>query len=232
MIRPVIVELKAPEPRPVQVDPADSAFVIIDMQNEYLKPGGKRVLERGGRALGNLVPLLGRAREAGSRIIHVQSVRTRDCLEHTLFEVEPKLLIGTWGAEIAAELTPRPSEPIVQKRSHDPFNNTSMEQTLSRLGLVPGRSHVVVTGVATQGCVDCAVVGFSVRDYWVHVPLDCTAAASEELELMGFAHFFGRGYDYNVTPTRSDLITFTSRAETRPQPVGDLRSSITTGGMT
>src|SRR5688572_13514888 len=84
---PVIIDLKAPDPRPVEINPADSALVIVDMQNEYLKAGGKRLLERGARALRNLAPLLGRARDAGSQVIHVQSVRAPDCLEHTLFGV-------------------------------------------------------------------------------------------------------------------------------------------------
>jgi hypothetical protein len=78
-------------------------------------------------------------------------------------------------------------------------------------GLKPARSIIVVGGVSTNGCVDCAVTGLSNRDYSVYVPIDCTASISEEQELMGFAHFFGLGYRENVTPTRSDLIRFTSR---------------------
>lgn len=216
------VELSVAELQAVTLDPRDSALVIVDMQNEYLSPDGKRFLARGAAALNALVPLLEQFRSVGSKVIHVQSVRSRDCLEFTVFAQAPKLLENTWGAEIVATLAPRAQEPVVEKNSHDPFNNTTMERVLAASGLRPGRSRIVVTGVATQGCVDCAVTGFSVRDYVVYVPIDCTAAATEELELLGFAHFFGRGYEYNVFPTRSDLIGFAIATRVK---AGDLQAT-------
>jgi hypothetical protein len=51
-------------------------------------------------------------------------------------------------------------------------------------------------------------MGFSIRDYYVYVPLDCTTQREEKEKLQAFSQFMSFGYRYNVTVTRSDLITF------------------------
>jgi hypothetical protein len=49
-------------------------------------------------------------------------------------------------------------------------------------------------------------MGFSIRDYYVYVPMDCTAAKDETETLMSFSLYRGFGYRYNVTLTQSDMI--------------------------
>jgi len=63
-------------------------------------------------------------------------------------------------------------------------------------------------GVATRGCVQCAVMGFSIRDFYVYVPIDCTTQRDEKEKLQAFSLFNSFGYRYNVAVTRSDLIQF------------------------
>jgi len=77
---------------------------------------------------------------------------------------------------------------------------------LQRLRLRGGESRVIVTGIATRGCVQCAVMGFSIRDFYVYVPTDCTTQREEQEKLQAFSLFTSFGYRYNVTVTRSDLI--------------------------
>jgi len=55
--------------------------------------------------------------------------------------------------------------------------------------------------------VQCAVTGFSIRDYYVYMPMDCTAAKDETETLLSFSLYRGFGYRYNVTMTQSDMIT-------------------------
>ena len=54
--------------------------------------------------------------------------------------------------------------------------------------------------------VTSAVLGFSVRDYWVAVAMDCVAARTEESELIAYQPFLHRAWSYNIALTRSDLI--------------------------
>jgi nicotinamidase-related amidase len=81
-----------------------------------------------------------------------------------------------------------------------------MESLLKRLEMRPGESHVIVTGISTRNCVQSAVTAFSIRDYHVYVPMDCTAQRDEKEILQAFSLFTSFGYRHNVTMTRSDLI--------------------------
>lgn len=203
----VTVDLELPELQPIALKADDCALVIIDMENEFLKPEGRVYMPgRAERAIGNLAALIAKFRESGGKIIYVQSLRAETGNEFTVYNQPQRLIEDTWFVEIVDELKPQSGDTIVRKRSNDCFNHTAMEEVLAELGLEPGRSQIVVTGCATNVCVDSAVVGFSVRNYPVWVPEDCTASANEAAELIGYAHYFGRGFSHNVTPTRSDLI--------------------------
>jgi nicotinamidase-related amidase len=133
-------------------------------------------------------------------------VRKRDALEFTLFHNVVRKLEGTWDAEFIDALKPAVDEPVVVKYTHDCFYQTAMESTLEQLAIRPGDSRVIVTGIASRSCVQCAVTGFSIRDYYVYVPMDCTAAKDEVETLQSFSLYRGSGYRYNVTLTRSDMI--------------------------
>jgi nicotinamidase-related amidase len=98
-------------------------------------------------------------------------------------------------------------EPVVVKYTHDCFYRTEMDLSWSGYGC-RGRGRIIVTGVATRGCVQCAVMGFSIRDFYVYVPIDCTTQRDEKEKLQAFSLFNSFGYRYNVAVTRSDLIQF------------------------
>src|SRR3970040_712185 len=80
--------------------------------------------------IANIRRLLDRFREINGKIIHVQSVRTKDHPEFTVFGRPYGLLLGSPGADFVDELKPLPGENIVQKSSHDCFYKTSMEAVL------------------------------------------------------------------------------------------------------
>jgi nicotinamidase-related amidase len=142
-------------------------------------------------------------------VIFVQSIRDPHSPEFTVFGLKPSILRGTWGSQIAEELTPLPEEPIVEKNSHDCFNNTRMEQLLAAKGIVPCEWTIIVVGLGLTNCVGCAISGFSVRAYWVVVPMDCTASQNYEEEIC--QRFMQQGYSYNVALTRSDLLEIAVR---------------------
>ncbi len=205
------VRLPVPEPRAMTLDPRHTAVVVVDVENEFLRAGGKRYMgERAERTLAPLAALLGRARAAGAPVIYVHSVRDPDNAEFTVFKVDEHLLRGSWGAEYCEEIAPRPGEPVVDKECHDCFNHTELEVVLHGLGIEPRESTVIITGVALGVCVSHAVLGFSVRDYWVGVAMDCVAAKDEDAELVAYQPFMHSAYAYNVAVTRSDLVAFRS----------------------
>src|SRR5262249_45369348 len=137
---PVPVTIKA-EPEPLPLDIARTAFVIIDMQRDFLEPGGF------GETLGNDVSLLGRAvgptkavleaaREAGMLVIHTREGHRPDLSDAPKAKVErghPSMRIGAPGPmgrilirgepghDIIPELYPLPGEPVIDKPGKGAF---------------------------------------------------------------------------------------------------------------
>lgn len=154
-------------------------------------------------------------------MVHTQSVRKSDALEFTVFHNVVRKLEGTWGSELVPELRPAADEPVIVKYTHDCFYHTEMENLLVQLGMIPGESRIIITGIATRGCVQSAVTGFSIRDYYVYVPIDCTGQKEEKELLQAFSLFAGFGYRYNVTMTRSDLIQWSSTNQLKAVAAGN-----------
>ena len=178
------------------------------MENDFAKPEGVAYgSPRRGAVIGPIQACWAAAARAGLPVIYVQSIRYPDSPEFTVFGKPPFILSGTWGSQIVEELTPLPTEPGVEKNSHDCFNNTRMEQLLAELGIVPCEWTVMVVGLGLTNCVGCAISGFSVRAYHVVVPMDCTASKSREEDICQYQRFMQAGYDYNVLLTESPLIT-------------------------
>jgi nicotinamidase-related amidase len=203
------IELNYPEPVTVKLDAAKTMLLIVDMENEDAHPSGKRYM---GEAVEEIIPkivaLRRRVRAAGGMVVHTQSVRKPDALEFTLFKNVVRKVEGTWGAQFVDQLKPAADEPVVVKYTHDCFYRTDMEALLERLRLRPGEGRIIVTGIAARGCVQCAVMGFSIRDFYVYVPVDTTTQRDQKEKLQAFSQFMSFGYRYNVTVTRSDLIEF------------------------
>jgi nicotinamidase-related amidase len=210
----MLVELNYPTPIPVELDPAQTLLLIVDMENESAHPDASLYM---GAPVEKIIPRIAAlrryVRDSGGKVVHTQSVRKPDALEFTLFNNVVRKIEGTWGAEFIDALKPLRDEPVVVKYTHDCFYKTNMEVLLDQLQLKPGEARVIVTGVATRGCVQCAVTGFSIRDYYVYVPIDCTAQRDEKEMLQAFSLFAGFAYRYNVTMTRSDMIRLGASAE-------------------
>lgn len=204
----MLIDISSPEPTRVELDAGKTMLVIVDMENCSAHPNGPQYM---GEPVEKIIPRIAElrryVRSCGGRVLHTQSVRKPDALEFTVFHNVVRKLEGSWDAEFIDALKPAADEPVVVKNTHDCFFRTTMEQTLERLEIRPGDGRVIVTGIASRGCVQCAVTGLSIRDYYVYVPMDCTAAKDETETLLSFSLYRGFGYRYNVTMTRSDMIT-------------------------
>ena len=212
----MLIELNYPEPVSVELEAAKTLLLVIDMENENVHPDGALYIgDKVRKIVPNIAGLRRKVRQAGGQVVHTQSVRSPDALEFTVFKNTVRKLEGSWGAEIVDELKPAADEPLIVKHTHDCFYRTEMDSLLTRLGMRPGESRVIVTGISTRNCVQSAVMAFSVRDYHVYVPMDCTAHNDEKQVLQAFSLFTSFGYKHSVTMTRSDLIKVTSSRRPR-----------------
>ena len=185
-----------------ELSPEATALVIVDMQAEGCErhgPGVKPVIA-------NIRALLDRFRAAKGKIIHVQSVRTKDHPEFTVFGRPYGLLLGSPAVEFVDELKPLPGEIVVQKTSHDCFYKTTMESVLERLDLRSCRDTVVVTGIGSSNCVYHAVIGFHIRNYFTIVPEDCIHGVTPQSQPFALHQFRSNAYNFNVTVARSEEI--------------------------
>lgn len=157
------------EPFPFPLDPAHCALIVIDMQRDFVEPGGF------GESLGNDVSLLGaivptvRRLLDGFRAAGLPVIHTQECHRPDLSDCHPakrergnpalrigdpgpmgRLLIsGEPGTAILPDLAPLPGEIVIEKPGKGAFYATPLGEELARLGT----KQLVVAGVTTEVCV-------------------------------------------------------------------------------
>jgi nicotinamidase-related amidase len=208
--------------QPIYANAANSIVVVVDVQNRNASPQGESYDEAKARvvpaAVAVMQDLLGRARAAGVPIIYIQSVRTLQEPEFTVFGGPPSKRIGSWDAEIIDAIKPHPDDVVVQKFSHDAFYKTDLDHVLERLVPDPTKCFALVLGGATNLCVYHAVMGFYLRNYWTTVVTDGVFCKSDAARDRAYEQFSDRTYR-SIFLTRSDLVNFAAvGAEGGPAP--------------
>jgi nicotinamidase-related amidase len=186
----------------IELSSESTGLVIVDMQVEGCErhgPGIQPVISR-------IRSLLDRYRRVDGKIIHVQSVRSKNHPEFTVFGRKYGLLEGSAGVEFVDALKPLPGERVVQKSSHDCFYKTSMESILEEFDLRSCRDTIVVTGIGSNNCVYHAVVGFHIRNYLTVVPEDCIHATHPEGQAFALSQFRSHAYNFNIKVIQSENI--------------------------
>jgi nicotinamidase-related amidase len=197
------------DPYPFELDPATTALVVIDMQRDFVEPGGF------GETLGNDVSLLQSvvpplkkvlemARAVGMTVIHTREGHVpdlSDCPPAKLKRGEPSLRIGDpgpkgrilvrgeYGHDIVDELAPLPSELVIDKPGKGSFHATNLQAELVELGI----TRLVVTGVTTEVCVHTTVREANDRGYECLVLSDCTGSYFPEFHRVGLAMIAAQG---------------------------------------
>jgi ureidoacrylate peracid hydrolase len=181
------------------VAPECAALLVIDVQNDRCHEAG--AYGRAGvalaaiqRAVSALVPVVEAARRARVPVIFVET-RHDPWTDAPGWPAgsETGCLAGTWGAEPYL-VRRRESEPVVVKRRHSGFYATELEVILRALG----RTTVVLTGVATNVCVESTARDAVARDYRVVLLEDCAGAATRaehEAACWNVAHHLGHVLD-------------------------------------
>lgn len=174
-----------------RLEPSRAAVLVVDMVNDFCKPGGAMVLPGYERLVGPQLAVIEAARAAGAPVVWVHDShrpglrRDREFLKRT-----PHCVEGTWGVEIIDDLGARPDELHVNKRRYSSFFQTDLDLTLKDM-LV---NQVIVFGVVTNICVRSTVHDAFFLGYDVIVPADCCAATGpreQESSLYDIATHFG-----------------------------------------
>ena len=199
----------AAEPYPFEFIPSKCALLIIDMQRDFLEPGGF------GEMLGNDVSqlrrtiapnkeLLGAWRAAGLTVLHTREGHRPDLADlppekkirgksdKTIGDEGPMgriLIRGEAGHDIIEELYPLPGEPVIDKPGKGAFFATDLHAILQNRGI----TQLVVTGVTTEVCVNTTVREANDRGYNCLVPSDCVGSYFPDFQEYGLKMIKAQG---------------------------------------
>ena len=197
------------EPAPLTLDLARTALIIIDMQRDFLEPGGF------GAALGNDVSrlqvavgpcrdVLAAARRSGVLVIHTREGHRPDLSDappHKVERGDPAQRIGAPGPmgrilvrgepghDIIPELYPIAGEPVIDKPGKGAFYQTDLELMLKNRAI----DTLLVCGVTTEVCVNTTVREANDRGFRCIVLSDCCGSYFPEFHQMGLAMIKAQG---------------------------------------
>ena len=197
------------EPAPLAVDLATTALMIIDMQRDFLEPGGF------GESLGNDVSLLAAAvppaqallaaaRRSGLLVVHTREGHRPDLSDAPAAKIErgaPSARIGAPGPmgrilirgepghDIVAALAPLASEPVVDKPGKGAFYATDLAEILAARAI----ATLIVCGVTTEVCVHTTVREANDRGYRCLVVSDACGSYIPAFHAAGLAMIVAQG---------------------------------------
>ncbi len=206
MNEPVIVPA---DPTPFRVLPGQTALIVIDMQRDFLLPGGF------GESLGNdvgqlvkvvppLAALIEAARSAGIMVIHTREGHEpdlSDCPPAKLNRGAPSkrigddgkygriLIRGEYGHDIVDELAPIDGEVVIDKPGKGAFYATSLQDVLTAAGI----TQLLITGVTTEVCVHTTTREANDRGYECLVVSDCVGSYFPEFQRIGLEMIKAQG---------------------------------------
>lgn len=185
------------QPGPMSIDPARTALIVVDMQNDFGAEGG--MFHRAGidiamirSAIMPTARALGAARSAGIQVVYLKMAFQPDMSDagppdspnyarHLRLEAgtavrapngkESRILIrDTWNTDIVRELAPRTDDVVLYKHRFSGFFETELDTILKRSAV----KHLVVTGCTTSICVESTIRDAMFRDYSCVLLKDCT----------------------------------------------------------
>lgn len=216
----------AADPYAFTFEPERSALLIIDMQRDFVQPGGF------GETLGNdvkqlqavippLQAVLTATRAAGITVLHTREGHLpdlSDCPPAKLNRGNPSLRIGDpgpggrilirgeYGHDIIDELAPLPGELVIDKPGKGSFYATGLHETLQDQGI----SSLIVTGVTTEVCVHTTVREANDRGYECLVLADCVGSYFPDFQRFGLQMVAAQGGIFGwVAPSASYLSALT-----------------------
>lgn len=179
-----------------KIDPRWAALLVIDMQNDFISPGGAwdscgDDITMGQQALPRLINLIARARQQKLPVIFIKSVYTTDDnrylsdvflhqakrKQHGRYYEIPICVAGSWGGELAPGLEVQPEDTVIIKHRFSGFINTDLDLRLRSQGI----RTLLFTGVGTAVCVESTARQAFFLDYYNVIVADCCGAYTREV---------------------------------------------------
>lgn len=192
-----------------KVTPGNTALLIVDMQNDFCHPEGAGAVNGGNVSAcvamaPRLKEFIAAARSAGVQPIFIRAV-------HNKWTDSPPRIDGhhgrragvcregTWGADWYG-VAPEDGDPVVTKHRYSAFINTDLDLILRAQRI----KNIILTGVATNGCVESTARDGFMMDYFMVYVDDCSAtSAGPEAQAMTARNL---GRSFGVSVNASDIM--------------------------
>lgn len=211
------------QPFDFEFDVAHTALIVIDMQRDFVEPGGF------GASLGNdvnllraIIPTVRRVmdawRSAGGLVIHTREGHApdlSDCPPAKRLRGSPSLRIGDVGPMgrvliqgepghgIIPELAPLPGEPVIDKPGKGSFHHTWLQELLQTRGI----THLIIMGVTTEVCVQTTMREANDRGYDCLLVEDGTESYFPEFKAATLAMIRAQGGIVGWTAPSAELLS-------------------------
>ncbi|MDP2817247.1 MAG: cysteine hydrolase [Polaromonas sp.] len=227
------MQLAEAQPFPFSFGLKSTALVIIDMQRDFIEPGGF------GETLGNDVSLLQAIvpacqavleawRRAGGLVVHTREAHKADlsdCPPAKRNRGNPALRIGDRGAmgrilvagepgnQIIPGLAPQRGEIAIDKPGKGAFYATGLHEQLQHVGI----THLLFMGVTTEVCVQTSMREANDRGYDCLLLEDCTESYFPAFKTAAVAMMCAQGAIVGWTATSAQLLPALAALPAQPQ---------------
>lgn len=210
-------------PEKLALDPRSTAVLVVDMQNAFVDPKGSLArmgvpVGRNTRPIPHIRAILAAARAASAPVVHLRFVLREDLADlGALGRRFPPLrglghcAAGSWDAAFYPGMGPARGDYVVDKDRFSGFFGTDLDELLRILRV----DTLVVTGVATNVCVESTVRDAFAHDYRVIVPREATASYAEEMEASSLAVM---AFMFAEVVATGEVVSALARAAAAPAP--------------
>jgi nicotinamidase-related amidase len=154
----------------VRVDPARTALVVADMQNDFVREGGSLRVPGAEATIPAISGLRELARAHQMHVIYSQDTHRDGDPEWRIWPEHASE--GSWGWEIVGALAPAEDETVLRKVRYDAFYGTPLDHLLRVWGI----DTLVICGTVANICVHYTAASAALRWYNVVIPRDAISA--------------------------------------------------------
>ena len=150
----------------MDLNPSQTALVVVDMQNGFCHPEGSLYAPDSEAAIDPVAGLVERARDAGASVVFTRDVHPPEQFEDAHYYDEfdrwgEHVVEGSWEAELVDGLDPREDELVVEKHTYDAFHETQLDGWLDAHGV----KDLLICGTLANVCVLHTASSAGLRDY-------------------------------------------------------------------